>query len=216
MSPPGKVHMHSGLTHTVGRNSDSAIRRSRYWRCTWWNTLRYSTLRPATVAALLFVLSACSGDPGTGPIEVKWDRDACARCNMVLSDRQHSAQVRYTPADGTRGQLKKFDDIGCAVLWLEQQPWRNQAGVEIWVTDHLDGQWIDARTAHYVTGRLTPMQYGLGAQSDPAPGTIGFAAATEHIDEVERRFNVHGGNLEHAGPASPPGANEGRPAAAGE
>ena len=174
----------------------------------WRNTLRYS--------ALLLVLAACSGDPGSGPVEVKWDRDACARCNMVLSDRQHSAQVRYMPADGTRGQLKKFDDIGCAVLWLEQQPWRNEAGVEIWVTDHLDGQWIDARTAHYVMGRLTPMQYGLGAQSDPAPGTIDVAATTEHIDEVERRFNVHGGNLEHAGPASPAGANEGKPAAAGE
>ena len=51
--------------------------------------------------ALLLLLAACSGDPGTGPAEVTWDRDACARCNMVLSDRHHSAQVRHTPPGGT-------------------------------------------------------------------------------------------------------------------
>ncbi len=189
--------MHSGLTLMVGRNSDSVFRRSRYGRCTGWNTLRYSTLRSATVIALLFILSACSGDPGTGPAEVKWDRDTCARCNMVLSDRRHAAQVRYRPADGSRVQLKKFDDLGCAVLWLDQQPWRDQAGVEIWVNDRHSGEWIDARSAQYTPGSLTPMQYGLGAQSRAGPGTLDFAQAREHIYEVERRFNIHGGNLDH-------------------
>ena len=178
--------MLSGLTHTVG-----------------WNSAAYSTLRSTAVAALLFVLSACSGDPGTGPAEVKWDRDTCARCNMVLSDRRHAAQVRYRPADGSRGQLKKFDDLGCAVLWLDQQPWREQSGVEIWVNDSHSGEWIDARSAHYKPGSLTPMQYGLGAQPKAGPGTLDFTQAREHIYEVERRFNVHGGNLDHANTAPP-------------
>lgn len=150
------------------------------------------------------MLAACSGDPGTGPVEVKWDRDVCTRCNMVLSDRQHAAQVRYAPTDGSRGRVNRFDDLGCAVLWLDQQPWRDQSGVEFWVTDHRDGSWIDARGAWYVTGRLTPMQYGLGAQAEPAPGAIDFAGASKHIYEVERRFNVHGGNLEHADKAPLP------------
>lgn len=147
-------------------------------------------------AALL--LAACSGDPGTGPVEVKWDRDTCARCNMVLSDRQHAAEVRYVPGDGARSRVKKFDDLGCALLWLDQQPWREQPGVEIWVTDYRDGRWLDARGAYYVTGRLTPMQYGLGAQAEPVSGTLDFAQARAHVYQVESRFNVHGGNLDHA------------------
>ena len=37
--------------------------------------------------------AGCSGDPGTGPLEVRWDRFSCDRCRMVLSDPKHSAQV---------------------------------------------------------------------------------------------------------------------------
>lgn len=159
-------------------------------------------LWPATLLATV-LLAACSGDPGSGPVDVKWDRDVCARCNMVLSDRAHSAQIRFTPNDGGRSQVKRFDDIGCAVLWLQQQPWRGRPDVEIWVNDYRNGAWIDARTAHYVTGRITPMQYGLGARSDPADGALTFAQAREHIERVEAQFNVHGGNLDHAGPAAP-------------
>ena len=164
-----------------------------------WLALR----RPPLITALLLLLAACSGDPGSGPVEVKWDRDTCARCNMVLSDRQHAAQVRYTPADGSRGQVKKFDDLGCAILWLDQQPWHDEAGVEVWVSDLRNGRWLDAPSAYYLTGRLTPMQYGLGAQSEVVPDALDFARAREHVYEVERRFNVHGGNLDHANAVAP-------------
>ena len=149
---------------------------------------------------MFVLLAACSGDPGTGPVEVKWDRDVCARCNMVLSDREHAAQVRYLPTDGSRGEVKKFDDLGCAVLWLDQQPWKGQADVEIWVTDYHTGHWIDARLAHYVIGRQTPMQYGLGAQTEATADSIDFVRAREHIYRIEQQFNVHGGNLEHREP----------------
>ena len=165
------------------------------------SVVRFSVL---TIASLL---TACSGDPGTGPGDVKWDRDVCTRCNMVLSDRQHSAQVRHTPADGRLSQVKKFDDLGCAVLWLDQQPWRDDAGVELWVTDQHNGAWIDARTAHYVTGKQTPMQYGLGAQTQAGAGTLDFSAAREHVYRVEQQFNVHGGNLEHREPPALPAIN---------
>ncbi|WP_197722858.1 nitrous oxide reductase accessory protein NosL [Sulfurivermis fontis] len=133
-------------------------------------------------------LLACSGDPGTGPAEVKWDRDTCARCRMVLSDRFYAAQIRGGP-EGKKTRVYKFDDIGCAVLWLEQQPWRNDPRTEIWVTDHRTGAWIDARSAHYVQDRITPMGYGLGAQADAAEGTLQYSQAIEHIHLVEQRFN---------------------------
>lgn len=158
-------------------------------------------LRPGLLALLL---AACSGDPGTGPVDVKWDRDTCARCNMVLSDRGHAAQIRHVPTDGGRGEVRLFDDFGCAVLWLDQQPWRDAPGVELWVTDYRDGRWIDARTAHYVTGRVTPMQYGLGARAEPDSQALDFDGARAHVYRVERTFNIHGGNLDHGDPPALP------------
>lgn len=147
------------------------------------------------VFALVSALTGCEGDPGTGPVAVKWDRVACERCRMVLSARHHSAQVRVREAGG-RSKVYFFDDIGCAVIWLEDKPVRDDSGTEIWVNDWRTGEWIDARSAHYLTGQETPMQYGLGAQSDPAPGALDYAGAKAHIDDVERRFNIHGGALD--------------------
>jgi len=148
----------------------------------------------ALVSVALLSLGGC-GDPGTGPVDVKWDRVICERCRMVLSDRNHSAQVRVQVPDG-RSRVYFFDDIGCAVIWLEDKAWRDGPATEIWVTDWRSGEWIDARTATWITGRVTPMEYGLGAQSEPAADGLDYAQAKEHIFEVERRFNVHGGQLD--------------------
>ncbi len=148
---------------------------------------------------LLLTLAACSGDPGSGPLDVKWDRFTCERCRMVLSDRKHSAQVRFPQAEG-RSRVLFFDDLGCALIWLEDKPFRDDPKTEIWVTDWRTGVWIDARKARYLDGQVTPMEYGLGAQPEDAPGALGFAEAKAHIFEVERKFNVHGGHLD----ASPP------------
>ena len=175
-----------------------------------------ATLPRLPAIAMTLTLVACSGDPGTGPVEVKWDRDACVRCNMVLSDRRHSAQVRFTPADGKPSQVRKFDDFGCAVLWLDQQPWRDAPGVELWVNAHDDGAWIDARSAHFRPGMLTPMQYGLGAQRQAGAGTLDFTQARAHVYEIEKTFNVHGGNLDHPNAATPLPAIQGGGAAGGQ
>ncbi|HIP53731.1 MAG TPA: hypothetical protein EYH03_06960, partial [Chromatiales bacterium] len=142
----------------------------------------------------LLFLGACSADPGTGPVDVHWDRDICERCRMVLSDRHYAAEVRVFP-EGKRSKVYYFDDIGCAVIWLQDKPWKDDPKTQIWVTDHRTGNWIDARTATYVTGKVTPMEYGLGAQSDPAPDGLTFEQAKQHIFEVEERFNAHGVQL---------------------
>ncbi len=144
---------------------------------------------------LAVLLSACSNGPQTGPIETKWDRDICERCRMVLSDRKHSAQVRYLPEGKSRSKVLSFDDIGCAAIWLEDKPWRDAASTEIWVTDHRTGTWIDATKATYIKGQVTPMEYGLGAQSEPVAGGLDYAQAKAYIFEVEEKFNLHGEHL---------------------
>jgi hypothetical protein len=111
---------------------------------------------------------------------------------MVLSDRRHSAQVRLAEAGG-RSKVYAFDDLGCAVIWLDENLDRAARASEIWVNDWRTGDWIDARSAFYVPDQVTPMGYGLGAQPHEAPGTLNFAEAKAHIADVDRRLNVHGG-----------------------
>ena len=143
----------------------------------------------------IMLLAACDKAPQTGPVDVRFDRDTCTHCRMVLSDPRFAAEVRYFPA-GKRSKVAKFDDVGCAVIWLEKQPFADDPKTEIWVADHRSQQWIDARTATYVPMKTTPMEYGLGAQSDPAPNGVDFAQAKVKINEVEKRFNAHGLQLQ--------------------
>ncbi len=145
----------------------------------------------AVLLLLTLLLPGCSNEPETGPGKVRWDRETCTRCAMAISDRHYAAQVRGGPA-GQKTRVYKFDDLGCAVLWLDQQSWKDDPRTEIWVTDHRNGRWIDARTARYVVGKATPMDYGLGAQDDPTEGALDFAAAREHIYAVEAKFHSHG------------------------
>ena len=150
--------------------------------------------RAFLLAGSAFVLLvACSRQPETGPVPVRWDQEACTRCGMAISDRHYVAEVRGGPA-GEPTRVWKFDDIGCAVLWLDEQPWKADPRVEIWVADHRTGAWLDARRAGYVTGQHSPMGYGLGAVAPPAPGSLDFAAARQHILDVENREHRHRGH----------------------
>ncbi|MES9963108.1 MAG: hypothetical protein ABW116_06185 [Candidatus Sedimenticola sp. 20ELBAFRAG] len=155
---------------------------------------------PSKTVSMLFVLClssilvACNGDPGAGAVDAKWDRDSCERCRMVLSDRKHSAQIRQPLAEG-KSKVLMFDDIGCASLWLEDKPWRDDPRTEIWVTDHLTGGWIDARKATYIVGNITPMAYGLGAQAIPSPDGLNYEQAKRHIFDAEEQFNAHAAHL---------------------
>lgn len=138
----------------------------------------------------LITLSACSED-ASGPVEVKWDRDVCERCRMMLSDRYHSAQIR----GGEKSKVYKFDDIGGAILWLQDKDWKDNEKTEVWVNDHRTGDWIDARQAWYVTGQSTPMEFGLGAQREAPIDGKSYADAEAYIIEREKKFNQSGADL---------------------
>ena len=107
----------------------------------------------------------------------------------------HSAQIRYTD-EKQKSRVLMFDDIGCAVIWLEDKAWHDAATTEIWVNDHRDGQWLDAKKAWYIKGQITPMEYGLGAQDEESPGALDYEQAKKHIFQIEERFNIHDAHLE--------------------
>ncbi len=142
------------------------------------------------LVALLFLMG-CNNTPKTGPEKVRWDRILCVRCLMAVSDHSFSAQVRGGPI-GKKSKVYFYDDIGCAVLWLDEQNWWDggrwvdDPATEIWVTDWTDQSWIDARTAYYVKGHITPMDFQLGAQVTKVPGAYNFEEAIEHIRTREQ------------------------------
>jgi len=107
----------------------------------------------------LILFTGCKEQSKTDVATVHWDRDMCARCVMVVSDRHNTTQVR----DPKTGKKYMFDDIGCAILWFKDKKiaWKDQA--IIWITDVTTGEWIDARKAFYDTENITPMAYGFSA-----------------------------------------------------
>ena len=160
------------------------------------------TIQGVFLAIGLLLLTACSNEPENGPGEVRWDRDTCTRCVMTMSDPDFAAQIRGGPANETPG-LNKFDDLGCAMIWLDQQPWKDNPAVEIWVNQYQGGDWIDAKQAYYVKNQLTPMNYGLGAQLEATPDAMSFSEAREHIYKIEEELNLHGGIMHKMPPSSP-------------
>lgn len=103
----------------------------------------------------------CQDTPKDGPAKVHWDRDMCDRCVMVLSDRKNSVQLRHP----TTNKVYKFDDIGCMVLWFDEENIDFKDSAKIWVTDVNSGEWIDARSAFYTPDNVTPMAFGFSAYS---------------------------------------------------
>ena len=111
-----------------------------------------------------------------GMQEIKWDRDTCTRCRMVISDRRFAVEAK-----SAEGEFAKFDDIGCAVFWLKDKPWGGQA--QLWVADAAGKgeRWLDARAAQYIGGRTSPMGYNFAAVAHPEPGSLDFATVREHL-----------------------------------
>jgi len=133
---------------------------------------------------ILFVVlfSGCGEERSkTDRTKVHWDRDMCARCVMVVSDRKNTAQVR----DPSNGKKYVFDDIGCTILWFKEEniPWKDKA--VIWITDISTGDWINAREAFYDTENITPMAYGFSAHK--TKDTIKKGQEIIDFNEVEKR-----------------------------
>jgi hypothetical protein len=114
---------------------------------------------------LTALLLASCGAPATGPVEVHWDRDSCEWCSMAISDRRYAAQVRVEPG----GAAHRFDDPGCALLWIDQQLGEGRRPAELWVRDRSGQRWLGGLEAGWMAGEHTPMNYGFGA-TDPGAG----------------------------------------------
>lgn len=135
-------------------------------------------LLPGGAAAALLAgpLGAC-GSGGSGPEPVRWGQENCAYCGMIIDDPHFAGEIRGGP--GRR--LWKFDDIGCAAMFLAQQPWAADPGVQFWAGDNQSGTWLDGRKAWYVGGAKTPMNYGFAAFATKRDGALTFTGFRQAV-----------------------------------
>ncbi|WP_313954188.1 nitrous oxide reductase accessory protein NosL [Accumulibacter sp.] len=133
--------------------------------------------RPLLGVGAAWSLVGCIGEPSNGPAQVKWDRDADPRCGMIISDKHFAAQIR-----DPQGKPWKFDDIGCALFWLAQRPFNEETpNAEFWVADYRMGGWIDARQAHYLSGKKSPMGYQFAAVARPEADAISYQEMKQRV-----------------------------------
>lgn len=130
--------------------------------------------------ALLFL--GCEEKVAGGPAKIHWDRDMCDRCVMVLSDRKNTVQLQHP----TTKKTYKFDDIGCMVLWFEEEKIDFKDTAKIWITDAITGEWIDARNAFYSSQNVTPMAFGFSAHASKNNIKEGVEILT--YDEVVKKI----------------------------
>jgi hypothetical protein len=134
---------------------------------------------------LAAALSACgkSGAWPEGMAEIKWDRDTCVRCSMVISDRRFAAELR----GGEKNIVFKFDDIGCAVFWLRDKakdyPWMAEPATRLWVAEVSGAgeKWLEARKAKYTGGKMSPMGYNQAAVAFAEAGSFDFEEMRQHV-----------------------------------
>jgi hypothetical protein len=117
-----------------------------------------------------------------GPVDIVWDKAACAACSMHVGEPPFAAQL--TTADG---RTHAFDDPGCLFLFVaEQRPDVHS----MYFRHHKEPRWIAADAVGFVQADKTPMGFGLAAVDTGTAGAIG-------LDEARRRcvdqVSGHGG-----------------------
>ena len=123
----------------------------------------------------LMLLTGCDSTPTDGPKEVRWDRDFCESCRMLLSDRHYAAQIL-----DTKGKYHLYDDPGEMLLAFATK-YKKDSAAKLYVTDSKNGKWLDARSASYTSGHLTPMGFGYGANEKPQPGSNNFSTLLDQL-----------------------------------
>lgn len=104
-------------------------------------------------ALVVLMLAACA--KSLEPAEPVWGKEPCAHCMMLVSEQAPSAQLQLE--SGTR---KFFDDVGCMVLYVDQEKVTPTAS---WV--RVGDGWKRAEEARYRRER-TPMDFGFVGAAD--------------------------------------------------
>ncbi len=113
-----------------------------------------------------------------GPLEPAWDRVACARCHMLVSNPRFAAQL-HTRA----GEVRFFDDPGCLLLARAEA---GDAPAAVWFHDSSGDGWLAEADARFAAAAETPMDHGFAAvPAERAPDALDAAAALAALRGAE-------------------------------
>lgn len=131
---------------------------------------------------IVFVVSIIT--VGCGPLDdgvprIRYGEETCDRCRMIISEKRFAAAYR-TEA----GQLRKFDDLGCAILHREAH---EEAVTQFWGYDFEETGWLDVRKAFLVRSPdlITPMGYGIAV----LPTAVKASALVEKVNGQLVKFD---------------------------
>lgn len=110
-------------------------------------------LIPITLLISVIAINCNTGEEALP--RIRYGEESCDRCRMIISEKRFASAYR-TDDD----ILRKFDDVGCAVLHRVEQ---NEQVKQFWVYDYGETAWLDKTEAFFVSSRelLTPMGYGI-------------------------------------------------------
>ena len=123
------------------------------------------------VLLLLVVLTLGCGPREDAPKEPVWGKQPCEHCAMLLSEKEHGAQLVTVDDDRLY-----FDDLGCMVAWTDAHP--NVARHQ-WVRTADTQAWLPLDKAGFAPASHTPMDFGFVATAKP--GTVTWQQVTDAV-----------------------------------
>ena len=136
------------------------------------------------ITFILLITNSCDSKPKGAVEKMHWDRDMCERCKMAISERKFAVEA----IDIKKNKTYKFDDLGCALLWIEKNKVPLDENLKLWITDAKTGEWIDAKSAIYIDGARTPMAYGFASYTkETLPQNHKTFTLDEVIEKIYKR-----------------------------
>ncbi|HRN18528.1 MAG TPA: nitrous oxide reductase accessory protein NosL [Trueperaceae bacterium] len=151
----------------------------------WWRvrarTRGLKVTGAATAAALVvgILLTGCSAPK---PVKIVIGQDACASCNMVISDARFASQVVTKT-----GKAYKFDSVECMIAFLTEGKVPKDQIHSAWVSDYLEpGTWLRAEDAHYLQSVHIRSPMGLNISAYKTLGEL--ENVRSEANGIERRY----------------------------
>ena len=130
------------------------------------------TLMLSIGVGLLFTLRWLQRLP-SGPVDIVWDKEACAHCHMHVGEPRFAAQLQTQ-----EGDILNFDDPGCLLRYQAEQ---HRAVHAIYFHHHREDRWLTGRDTVFVPVEPTPMGYNLGAAASGVLGALSYEEATRKV-----------------------------------
>lgn len=132
----------------------------------WWRNRRKPAValpktKPASMAAVIFLLPLMFWQCNTGPRPINFGQDACAFCKMTLMDKHYGAEVVTK-----KGKVYILDDTNCLVQFLKKGGVASGDIAGRYITDYTHtGVLLEVEKAVFLrSDKLnTPMASGLAA-----------------------------------------------------